>query len=162
MPSESYPLLPITRVHASCRRRIFKGLLGVAFVLGTVYWFGGHRHRNGRDHSDIDIDTLLLNIPSTAVLRNNLKYHTSTPHLTGTENDYILANWTRDQFLEYGIEAEIKEYWPYLNYPISRRLAVVLSPNSDLLYEAELKEDVIDEDSTSQMQDAVPTFHGYR
>lgn len=82
------------------------------------------------------------------------------PHVAGTESDRIQAKWTRDKFTEFGIpNAEIKTYYPLLNYPISHRLAIVSGPEY-LRYNATLKEDRVDEDPSTEDPDIVPLFHG--
>ncbi|RUS21944.1 hypothetical protein BC937DRAFT_90923 [Endogone sp. FLAS-F59071] len=107
-----------------------------------------------------EAESLVLSIPNSVSLHNTLKYYTSTAHVAGTRNDYLQAVWTRDKFIEYGIaDTTIEEYWPMLNYPKYRRVAIV-EPEY-LKFEAKLREDKVDEDKTSGDQDAVPTFHGY-
>ncbi|KAL0095963.1 hypothetical protein J3Q64DRAFT_1811979 [Phycomyces blakesleeanus] len=89
-----------------------------------------------------------------------LKVYTSVSHLAGTENDKNQAEWTRDQFLSFGIDSKIETYWPMLNYPVQRRLAIISGPE-EFLYEASLAEDIVEEDETSKNPENVPTFHGY-
>jgi len=118
-------------------------------------------HRKHDKLSDAEAETLLLSLPSNDSLRDWLKNYTSVAHIAGSENDYKQAIWMRDMWLEFGIpDVQLVEYYPMLNYPIQRRLAIVDGPE-ELLYEAKLREDVVDEDETSRNQDAVPTFHGY-
>jgi hypothetical protein len=103
---------------------------------------------------------MMLDLPSTKRLRGYLQNYTSVPHVAGTESDRIQAKWTRDKFTEFGIpNAEIKTYYPLLNYPISHRLAIVSGPEY-LRYNATLKEDRVDEDPSTEDPDIVPLFHG--
>lgn len=105
-------------------------------------------------------EQMMLDLPSAKRLKGYLKNYTSVPHVAGTESDRRQAEWTRDKFTEFGIpKAEIKTYYPLLNYPISHRLALVSGPEY-LRYNATLTEDVIDEDPTSVNPDIVPLFHG--
>lgn len=102
----------------------------------------------------------VIQIPSAESVRGFLQKYTSEPHLAGTEADRRQAEWTRDKWLEFGIEdVEIETYYPLLNYPLEQRLALVSGPK-ELRFEASLKEDVVDEDETSKDPEAVPTFHG--
>lgn len=102
----------------------------------------------------------MLDLPDNENIRGYLKHYTSVAHLAGTESDKSQAEWTRDKFIEFGIaNTTIKTYYPLLNYPVKHRLAIVSGPE-ELRYEAELREDVVDEDETSKDPDNVPTFHG--
>ncbi|KAI9313399.1 hypothetical protein BX666DRAFT_1864081, partial [Dichotomocladium elegans] len=75
--------------------------------------------------------------------------------------DKRTAEYTRDKFIEYGItNTTTQTYYPLLNYPIRRRLAIVSGPK-EFQYEASLREDPVEEDETSKDPDVVPTFHGY-
>ncbi|RUP12001.1 hypothetical protein BC936DRAFT_139849 [Jimgerdemannia flammicorona] len=163
LPPEKVSLpLPPEKVSYPRRSLILRLALLAFFLSLLALYCRPSRPLYSPPNADLDIDTLLLNLPSTANLRNDLKYYTSTAHVAGTEADRQQAEWTRDKFREYGIDrAEVQEYWPYLNYPVSRRLAVVQAPEEGLLFEAGLREDVVEGDETSKMQDAVPTFHGY-
>ncbi|KAL1932560.1 hypothetical protein VTP01DRAFT_8238 [Rhizomucor pusillus] len=106
-------------------------------------------------------EKLVLDLPDNENIRGYLKHYTSVAHLAGTESDRSQAEWTRDKFIEFGIaNTTIKTYYPLLNYPVKHRLAIVSGPE-ELRYEAELREDVVDEDETSKDPDNVPTFHGY-
>lgn len=94
---------------------------------------------------------MIKELPSSESIRDMFLHYAAHPHIAGSEKDYELAQWTRDQFLRFGIKnTSIETYYPYLNYPLARRLAIISGPE-DLLYEASLKE--TEEDST-------PTFHG--
>lgn len=102
----------------------------------------------------------MLSLPKNDSIRDYLKTYTSEAHLAGSESDKRQAEWTRDKLIEFGIaDTTIEEYWPLLNYPVQRRLALVSGPK-EFRYEATLREDVVDEDETSKNPDAVPTFHG--
>ncbi|KAI8062159.1 hypothetical protein BC940DRAFT_244639 [Gongronella butleri] len=102
----------------------------------------------------------MLSFPSADQVHENLRIYTSEAHLAGTESDRRQAEWTREKFEEYGIDAEIATYYPLLNYPINRRLGLISGPE-EFQYEASLREDPVEEDETSHNPDVVPTFHGY-
>jgi hypothetical protein len=95
---------------------------------------------------------MIKELPSSESIRDLFLHYAARPHLAGSDNDYELAKWTRNQFSHFGLKnATIETYYPYLNYPAARRLAIVTGPR-ELLYEASLRE-TDDKDST-------PTFHG--
>jgi N-acetylated-alpha-linked acidic dipeptidase len=59
-------------------------------------------------------------------------------------------------------------YDVYINYPVDHRLALLRKVEEGdsasswkVSFEASLKEDVIDKDPTSGLDDRIPTFHGY-
>lgn len=105
-------------------------------------------------------EKLILELPSNQSVHDYLKKYTSVAHLAGTENDKQQAEWTRDQFESFGLDAKIDTYWPLLNYPIAHRFAIVSGPKK-FRYEAKLTEDPVGEDETSKNPNVIPTFHGY-
>ncbi|OAD08962.1 hypothetical protein MUCCIDRAFT_151731 [Mucor lusitanicus CBS 277.49] len=104
---------------------------------------------------------MMLDLPSAKRLKSYLRNYTSEPHVAGTASDKRQAEWTREKFNEFGIpNTKIETYWPLLNYPISRRLAIVSGPEY-LRYNASLKEERVDEDKSTHHPDIVPLFHGF-
>ncbi|KAJ9054161.1 Vacuolar protein sorting-associated protein 70 [Entomophthora muscae] len=95
-------------------------------------------------------------VPRVYSLEANLQYLTKQQHIAGKSKG--LAEWMETKFKSFGLETETKVYYPYLNYPNERKVAIY-EPN-ELAFEAKLREDVIPEDSTSWKQDSTPTFHG--
>ena len=106
-----------------------------------------------------DAKLLLKGLPSSEYIREYFHHYASVTHLAGSPNDKEQAEWTRDKFIEFGIEdTQIETYYPLLNYPVKRRLAIVDGPQ-ELLYEAKLQETPgVAEDVTDEGR--VPTFHG--
>jgi N-acetylated-alpha-linked acidic dipeptidase len=112
---------------------------------------------------------ILASTPSEKKARKWSQYYTSGPHLAG--KNLSQAEWTKDRWDEFGIpHTQIASYDVYLNYPVDHRLALLERKTKGLLsrseawnvkFEASLREDVLEEDRTSGLADAVPTFHGY-
>lgn len=116
---------------------------------------------------------LLAGTPDETKAREWSQYYTSGPHLAG--KNLSQAEWTRDKWKAFGIEqSEIVSYEVYVNYPLGHRLALLQKSgksNGDELdsdadawsvsYEARLEEDELKEDPTSELQNRIPTFHGY-
>ncbi|RCI03858.1 hypothetical protein CU098_001313, partial [Rhizopus stolonifer] len=100
-------------------------LLGV--TIG--YWVHHHDTVNvpGWKHLTPN-EQAFLDLPSTQTVRDYLQNYTSQAHLAGTQNDKDQAEWTRDQFTRFGLNATIDTYWPLLNYPISHRFALISGP----------------------------------
>lgn len=102
--------------------------------------------------SSNDIVDLIKELPSSESIRDLFYHYASNSHLAASPNDHVLAKWTRDKFIEFGLKnASIDTYYPFMNYPIERRLAIVTGPH-DLLYQASLRE--------TNERDSSPTFHG--
>jgi N-acetylated-alpha-linked acidic dipeptidase len=139
-----------------------------------------YRHHNtnrdwySTEQAPVDIFDILQNTPDESKVKQWSQYYTSGPHLAG--KNLSQAKWTQDRWHEFGIPAtEIVSYEVYVNYPVDHRLALLedkaagssssttkpSSPNWKVKYEARLEEDVLEEDSTTALEDRIPTFHGY-
>lgn len=131
----------------------------------------GWLHKTALEYEELQ--SILLNTPDAEQARESSLYYTSGPHLAGKNLSQAL--WTKEKWQDYGIESLVVDYDVYINYPKSHRLALlertkkVDSPSDspaatedwEVTYEASLEEDVLKEDSTSQLANRVPTFHGY-
>ncbi|KAI0550511.1 hypothetical protein F4679DRAFT_542663 [Xylaria curta] len=114
------------------------------------------------------LQALLLDTPSAEKASEWSKYYTSGAHLAG--QNLSQAEWTRDRWEEWGVKSDIVAYDTYLNYPLDRRLALLKkkttstgkkSDSWEVAFEATLTEDVLEEDPTTQLENSIPTFHGY-
>src|SRR5215212_1050376 len=56
-------------------------------------------------------------VPSSQSAREHLRRLTLEPHIAGTKEDYATAVYVRDQLRAFGLNAELKEYEVWLNYP---------------------------------------------
>ena len=115
-----------------------------------------------------DLQKILLSTPREENAREWSRYYTSGQHLAG--RNLTQALWTRDKMKEHGINAEVVAYDVYLNYPISRRLALLKrkgkgssteAADYKVEHECSLEEDVLEEDPTTGLDERVPTFHAY-
>lgn len=104
-----------------------------------------------------DLKTILLETPNEEKARSWSQYYTAGPHLAG--KNLSQAVWTRDKWEEFGVKSEIVAYDVYINYPLSHRLALL--HHGKVKYEAVLEEDILEQDSTTSLEDRIPTFHGY-
>ncbi|TPX17197.1 uncharacterized protein E0L32_003315 [Thyridium curvatum] len=134
-----------------------------------------HRHRHGHDQwswpgckdrklSYEQLKEILLDTPDSKLAEKWLEYYTSGPHLAG--QNYSQALWTKERWEEWGVASDIVTYDVYLNKPVDHRVALLEKSKKGtsswkVAFEAPLKEDVIEEDPTSALEDSVPTFHGY-
>lgn len=120
----------------------------------------------------------MLETPNEDKAREWSEYYTAGPHLAG--KNLSQAVWTRERWLEFGVESRIVDYDVYINYPVGRRLALLerkeekkagpaeqedegaLSKGDyKVKYECSMMEEVLDEDPTSGLDNRIPTFHGY-
>ncbi|RLN51058.1 hypothetical protein BBJ28_00024180, partial [Nothophytophthora sp. Chile5] len=92
-------------------------------------------------------------------LREFLHAYASVPHTCGTEQDYQTAVYTAQQFAAFGLQAEIKEYYTLLSYPVHRRLAIV-APQQNAL-ELNLTEASVPGDACTTDPNALPPFLAY-
>ncbi|KAI4210298.1 MAG: hypothetical protein LQ351_006822 [Letrouitia transgressa] len=122
-----------------------------------------------------DLQNILLNTPSEAKAREWSQYYTAGPHLAG--KNLTQALWTRQRWQGFGIQdSNIVAYDVFINYPLGHRLALLESSSQGaddstvakastsayrVKYECKLKEDILDEDPTTGLEDRIPTFHGY-
>ncbi|KAI1500144.1 hypothetical protein F5X99DRAFT_387147 [Biscogniauxia marginata] len=172
-PRQRYPHQTLRRFCTVALGSSLVALL-ITFLVSVVFtpfndvphsWPGHDKERL----SFAELQRILLDTPSAFKASEWSKYYTAGPHLAG--KNLSQAEWTRDRWNEWGIKSEIVAYDTYINYPVDHRLAVLeksksksKSTNDDtwkVTFEATLKEDVLDDDPTTQLQDSIPTFHGY-
>lgn len=121
---------------------------------------------------------MLLETPKPDKAREWQQYYTAGPHLAG--KNLSQAEWTRDRWVEFGVESGIVDYDVYINYPLGHRLALLEKADGGdrgllekrknkgnqkeaykVKYECSMEEDVLPEDPTTGLDNRVPTFHGY-
>lgn len=116
---------------------------------------------NGLSFSELQ--KILLSTPKESKAREWSQYYASGPHLAG--KNLSQAEWTRDRWQQFGVsDSSIVAYDVYVNYPKDHRLALLETSKkgkTSVKYEASLEEDVLEKDSTSGLDDRIPTFHGY-
>lgn len=133
-----------------------------------------------------ELTEVLLETPKPEKAREWQQYYTAGPHLAG--KNLSQAEWTRDRWVEFGVESGIVDYDVYINYPLGHRLALLEKTGEgnvavaegeegglvekrndernqkegyEVKYECSMEEDVLPEDPTSGLDNRVPTFHGY-
>ena len=100
----------------------------------------------------------LLSLPSRANLRSHLFNLTRRSHVAGTPGDFHDAHYVLDALSALpGFEAHIENVDVMLTYPSGRPHLVA----PDIGYVAELSEDVLVEDSTSDTPWRNHTFNAY-
>lgn len=144
--------------------------LVVVFLL-PVAFLPHHRHRRPHHPHDSaitysELQTILLETPKEEKAQEWSKYYTAGPHLAGKNYSQVL--WTQERWEEFGIKADIVAYDVYINYPLGHRLALYEKKKTKgeveswkVNFEASLEEDVLEEDTTTGLDNRIPTFHGY-
>ena len=101
-------------------------------------------------------DDIFLSLPDTVTARNNSWYLTSKPHLAGSIENYDMAKYINDKFIEYGIQSEIRYY---NNTEMTKFGSSSLILNGNITFD--LREKAYDEDSTSDTEYNSQAFLGY-
>jgi N-acetylated-alpha-linked acidic dipeptidase len=84
-------------------------------------------------------------------------YYTPGDHLAGRNK--FLAETTAQAWRRHGIQSMLVEYHVLLDYP--KRQGLVLGWGNGTTYEAQMYEDVLDQDRAADDPGALPGFHGY-
>jgi N-acetylated-alpha-linked acidic dipeptidase len=96
---------------------------------------------------------------STASIDTWSSYYTHGDHIAGRNKS--MAEETAKKWTANGVPASLVEYEVFLNYPTEQKLVMTMANGS--LYEAQLFEDVLEEDETTGYPGSrsLPAFHGY-
>ena len=97
-------------------------------------------------------------VPSPASAREHLRRLTLEPHIAGSKEDYATAVYVRDQLRSYGLNADIREYQVWLNYPNTPTVLELITTHRQRL---DTREAVVTGDPTSSNPKITPLFNGY-
>src|SRR6059058_4111008 len=97
-------------------------------------------------------------VPAGASAREHLRRLTAEPHIAGTKEDYATAVYVRDQMRSFVLQAELKEYQVWLNYPKTDPIVELIAPRRERL---SVREAILKEDPTSSNRKITPLFNGY-
>jgi N-acetylated-alpha-linked acidic dipeptidase len=75
--------------------------------------------------AEIQIEQNFERVPEPARAEADLRHLTSEPHVAGTEGSHKVAEWLRDQFRSYGLDAQIVTFNAYLSVPHTARLEMI-------------------------------------
>jgi N-acetylated-alpha-linked acidic dipeptidase len=110
-------------------------------------------------------EQVFLSAPQAESARQNLRFITSLPHVAGTDGDAITADFVQQKFVAAGISNVTQFHLNVLlNYPQSPphvSLLVSSARNNTRFVQANLSEDVLEMDDTSDVIWRNHTFHGY-
>lgn len=143
--------------------RIIRLLLIVVWIFGAAF-IPAERTTSGREEvlagqasGDAEWENRFRSIPQAERLREYMRYLSSDPHHIGSAAGRRNAEWMRDQFNSWGLEATIEEFEVLFPTPKDRALEL-LSPEK---FTAKLKEPVIAEDPDSGDSGQLPTYNAY-
>jgi N-acetylated-alpha-linked acidic dipeptidase len=74
--------------------------------------------------AELKLEDRFQSIPDPAHVEASLRYLTSEPHLAGTEASHHVAEWLRDQYQNFGFDAQIVTYSAWI--PLPREIKIEL------------------------------------
>ncbi|KAJ1955671.1 hypothetical protein EC988_001753, partial [Linderina pennispora] len=162
------------KTQRSCAKKVAVGLLSAAGLLAAFGALSGlpmpecmYAHTAtpmanvsaATTGGSLDAGKIFLGLTSTDRLRDNLQKYTSETRLGGRNKKFV--EYTRDYFLKLGLDTQVAEYYPWLNYPVDQRVALFNATTGQVHFEAGLKEDAIPGDPATEYASNLPAFHGY-
>lgn len=158
----SFSLSSFTRFIPSCRipsidwqsldsnRAVILGrLFGIMIIAGLMYVllvsdvmsFGSRRNIN-MYKADVIRKYLVEGIDQNNEIPKYLERITMTPHIAGTEGNYVLGEWVEELFKAGGLtDVRMERYDVYLNYPRKGGRKVAIVSPTELAWEAQLEEE---------------------
>jgi len=123
---------------------------------------------NGKSHTirgfsetatatEISWEEKMRAIPKPELLREYMKRLSAEPHHVGSAYDKQNAEWIRDKFKSWGLDARLEEFEVLFPTPTERVLEMVAPAR----FRATLKEPAIAEDPDSGDANQLPTYNAY-
>lgn len=113
--------------------------------------------QSNAQRSAVDWEEKYRALPRTDLLRDYMKVLSAEPHNIGSLASKRNAEWIRDKFKSWGLDAKIEEYDVLFPTP-QERIIEMIAPEK---YQAKLKEPAIPEDSDSSDANQLPTYNSY-
>ena len=102
-------------------------------------------------------ERVFLSTPAPDKAREWLARLTEEPHVAGTPQEKVVADYVRERLDEFGLATEVVTYNVYLNHPVA--VSAKLTQPEEI--ELQLKEDFMPVDKDSSGDGMFPAFHGY-
>ncbi|NDD62941.1 MAG: M28 family peptidase [Acidobacteria bacterium] len=112
---------------------------------------------NTRAQQGTSTEDIFRSIPRADLIRDYVKRLSAEPHHVGSEAGRRNAEWMRDQFKEWGLEAAIEEYEVLFPTPRERIVELV----APVRFSATLREPELSEDPDSGDSDQLPTYNAF-
>jgi len=107
--------------------------------------------------AEINWEEKMRAIPKPELLREYMKHLSAEPHHVGSAYDKQNAEWIRDKYKSWGIDARLEEFEVLFPTPIERVLEMI----EPTRFRAVLKEPAIPEDPDSGDANQLPTYNAY-
>jgi N-acetylated-alpha-linked acidic dipeptidase len=117
--------------------------------------FRGYSDANAR--TEMEWENKMRSVPKPELLREYMKHLSAEPHHVGSAYDKQNAEWIRDKFKSWGIDAKLEEFDVLFPTPTERVLEMI-EPSR---IRAVLKEPAIPEDPDSNDANQLPTYNAY-
>jgi N-acetylated-alpha-linked acidic dipeptidase len=85
-----------------------------------------------RVEAEQQLEAKLRGIPDAAHAEANLRHLTAEPHMAGTEASHRVAEWLRDQYRNFGFDAEIVTYSAWFALPRTVELELIAPKHARL------------------------------
>lgn len=154
-------------MHRQTQKKIFSAIATIIVSLNciTPVVFS---QANGKSHSlrgyseanaktELEWEAKMRAVPKPELLREYMKHLSAEPHHLGSEYDKQNAEFIRDKFKSWGLDARIEEFDVLFPTPKERVLEMI----EPARYKAQLKEPVVAEDEDSNDENQLPTFNAY-
>ncbi len=102
-------------------------------------------------------EKVFLDTPAPDQASRFLRALTEEPHVAGTPQEKVVADYVKARFEEFGLATEVARYEAFLNHPRS----VALKLTQPVQEELSLVEPPLPGDKDSGMHGMFPAFHGY-
>jgi N-acetylated-alpha-linked acidic dipeptidase len=104
-----------------------------------------------------ELEGKLQRVPDPASAERHLRTITSEPHMAGTDGSRRVAEYLRDQYRSFGLEAELATYKVWLPHPAEVKLELLTPEKKEL----GTQEDPFEWDKDSYTKNAVIGYNGY-
>src|SRR5438046_1551288 len=152
-------------------RHTFKAITGIvaSFIVAlnvlipTAFAQANGKGRSLRGFSEsnaaaeINWEEKMRSVPKPELLREYMKHLSAEPHHVGSAYDKQNAEWIRDKYKSWGIDARLEELEVLFPTPTER----VLEMTEPARFRATLKEPAIPEDPDSGDANQLPTYNAY-
>lgn len=139
-------------MHRKLAKHALAVLIAILLTFNTIPFSAAAQSK-----TEADWEEQFRSIPKAENLREYMKKLASEPHHIGSAAGKRNAEWIRDQFKAWGLNAQIEEFDVLFPTPKERVLELI-APET---YQAKLKEPVLAEDPDSGDENQLPTYNAY-
>jgi N-acetylated-alpha-linked acidic dipeptidase len=154
-------------MHRHMHKKIFSVVASILVSLNCVAP-AVFAQANGKPHSlrgyseasaksELEWEAKMRAVPKPELLREYMKHLSAEPHHVGSDYDKQNAEFIRDKFKSWGLDAKIEEFDVLFPTPKERVLEMI----EPARFRAVLKEPVVAEDEDSGDENQLPTYNIY-